>query len=101
MRRCAGASERARSNTVTVPDAVEHALDDGIRTSIIRNICRDETVGASTASAWLEGALQFLDLCGLSDASSAGTAVPSLAVDAAWHSFILHTSAYSDYCQQR
>jgi hypothetical protein len=65
--------------------------------SIVRRISIEQRIPLDQASELFQETLNFLDLC--NDASE--PLAPSRAIDAAWHTFILHTADYASYCQDR
>jgi hypothetical protein len=65
--------------------------------SVVDRIMKDNDVSAEEAQRWFEGMLQFLEVAAVAEAPVS----PSLAIDEAWHAFILHTWDYTEYCQER
>jgi hypothetical protein len=66
------------------------------RESIVSRISKEQGVDRAQAERQFEGVLQFLELA----ASTDERLTPPQAIDAAWHSFILHTKDYAEYCQE-
>lgn len=48
----------------------------------------------------IEGLRTYFQVCNMARNDSKEIAMPSQAVDEAWHQFILHTKAYADFCDQ-
>ena len=65
--------------------------------AVIERFVREKRVDAETAERWFAEMLRFLDLCAESEAMLS----PSIAVDSAWHAFILNTRDYEAYCRER
>jgi len=65
--------------------------------SVVGRIQREHDVDEATVRRWFEEALKFLDVC----ARSRDPLSRSVAVDHAWHAFILHTRDYEAYCRRR
>lgn len=74
-----------------------------VAAAVAARIAKDESVSVDTARHWFEEMLRFLALIGArgEPAGKGERVVPSRAVDAAWHAFILHTRAYSGYCERQ
>lgn len=75
-------------------------LDSEVRRhpAVIRRIAKDHRVRESTAEEWFREMLRFLDLCA---ESRTGSMSPPKKVDKAWHTFLLFTRAYEEYCLRR
>jgi hypothetical protein len=65
--------------------------------AVVQRIMAEESVDRATARHWFDEMLVFLDLC----AASKHVLSPPEPVDKAWHSFVLHTRDYEDYCNER
>lgn len=65
---------------------------------LLQELQREMGWSEQKAREGFEHAARFVELCAL-DPSFIG--VPSEAVDAVWHRWILHTAHYADYCQKR
>jgi hypothetical protein len=75
--------------------------DEAVVVSVIARIVQDEGVSIATAERWFSELLKFLDTDGeMRRAGNRRPLVPSPAVDAAWHAFILHTQSYADFCER-
>ena len=48
----------------------------------------------------IEGLRTYFQICNLAQDESKEVAMPSRAVDSAWHEFILHTKLYAEFCEQ-
>jgi hypothetical protein len=66
-------------------------------TPVVGKIAREHRVRRPTARRWFIEMLKFLDVCSQTDSSQA----PPVRVDKAWHTFILFTREYSEYCTRR
>jgi hypothetical protein len=64
---------------------------------LVGRIIKDEDVTRPVAEQIMEGALGFLKLC--ADHPGKGFA-PSKLVDIGWHTFILYTRSYDEFCDQ-
>lgn len=74
-------------------DLVSPALFD----RLVRRIVKDEQIDQPTAERIIAQALAFLQTCALNPGAGLG---PSPAVDIGWHTFILHTKEYGEFCQR-
>lgn len=63
-------------------------------TSIVRRYCADESVGLDDGHTCFAALKQFLIVCGVSSEARA----PSARIDDMWHTALLFTRAYRDYC---
>jgi hypothetical protein len=80
----------------------EPVLDETTSRSVIARIAKDEGVSSQTGERWFAELLKFLDLAAEMSANGDGRPLaPSLPVDAAWHSFVLHTRPYMEFCERR
>jgi hypothetical protein len=74
---------------------------DVVVQGVAARVARDEHVAMDTAAVWVEELLRFLALgAQLARVGSTYDLVPSPPVDAAWHAFILHTRAYTEFCER-
>lgn len=48
----------------------------------------------------IEGLRTYFHICNMAQKQSENLAMPSQAIDSAWHEFILHTKLYGQYCEQ-
>lgn len=80
--------------TVVAPrDLISPALFD----RLVRRIVKDEPqIDQPTAERIMAEALAFLQTCAVNPGAGLG---PSPAVDIGWHTFILHTKEYGEFCQ--
>ncbi|GAB3958568.1 hypothetical protein GCM10029978_003760 [Actinoallomurus acanthiterrae] len=81
------------ATAVVPPDLVPPALFD----RLVRRIVKDEQVDQPTAERIMGQALAFLQVCALN--RGAGLA-PSPMVDIGWHTFVLHTKEYGEFCER-
>jgi hypothetical protein len=63
---------------------------------LVSRIVKDEQVEQQFAERIMDQALAFLAVCGL---NSGEPLSPSELVDIGWHTFILHTIDYAEFCQ--
>ena len=83
-----------RTATAVNPwDLVPAALFD----RLVRRIVKDEQIDQPTAERIMAEALAFLQACALNPGAGLG---PSPAVDIGWHTFILHTKEYGEFCHR-
>lgn len=71
-------------------------IADSLFDRLVARIVRDERASVEWATRVVDQALAFLAACGTSDKPLA----PSKAVDIGWHTFILYTRDYRDFCHQ-
>jgi hypothetical protein len=64
---------------------------------VIKRLARDKRIRVRSARKRFAEMLKFLDVC----ADSSVTVSPPPRVDDAWHTFILFTRDYADYCDRR
>ena len=74
--------------TITREPAIDH---------IVERLARDAAVSRDRARQLMAELFDFLD----DSAGSNGPRRPSPLVDRAWHTFILHTRDYAQFCQDR
>ena len=90
--------------TVTIPEAPvsveltnKSFIDDQLWERLVSRIVRDEAnMTQELAERIMDQALGFLRLCG---ATPNGGYSPSPLVDIGWHTFILYTKPYADFCR--
>src|SRR5690348_8981467 len=71
-------------------------ITEGLFDRLVRRIVADHQVEQPLAERIMDQALTFLYACARTPST---TLRPSKTVDLGWHTFILHTSAYADFCQ--
>jgi hypothetical protein len=82
------------------PASHEHTLDQVTSRSVIAKIAESGEVAPAAGERLLAELLKFLDLSAEMTAHGDDRRlVPSVPVDVAWHAFILHTRAYTDFCE--
>lgn len=86
-------AEIAPEQTLTHKDLIEHPL----WSRLVGRIVRDEQVETAYAERIMDQALGFLALCAQEPGAGYG---PSEAVDKGWHTFILYTREYADFCER-
>ena len=64
---------------------------------LVARIVTDEQVDQAYAERIMDQALGFLMTCAVNPGAGLS---PSETVDIGWHTFILHTREYADFCQQ-
>lgn len=74
-------------------DLISPALFD----RLVRRIVKDEALDQPTAERIMAEALAFLQACAVNPGAGLG---PSPAVDIGWHTFILHTHEYAEFCER-
>lgn len=57
-------------------------------------------LGQAQADEIIEGLRTYFQICNVAQDESENLAMPSQAVDSAWHEFILHTKLYDQFCEQ-
>lgn len=77
--------------------AHKHLLDDQLWDRLVGRIVKDEDLTHSLAERIMDQALGFLILCAREPQTSYS---PSPLVDIGWHTFILYTRAYADFCEK-
>ena len=84
------------------PTVRPHDLPPDTRRRVVARIRKETHVNEAGSQRMLDGALQFLDLCGAKQRGEIEpfVAAPSPIVDHAWHAFILHTPDYMAYCEE-
>lgn len=80
----------ARSLAQPVEAIMEWRDDD-----MVRRYCEDHNASQADGEACFEAFKQFMVLCGMSSSVRA----PSEAVDDMWHTALLFTRAYRDFCE--
>lgn len=82
------------ATAVNARDLIPPAMFD----RLVRRIVKDEPqVDRPTAERIMAEALAFLQACAVNPGAGLG---PSPAVDIGWHTFILHTKEYGEFCQR-
>ena len=77
------------------------APEQAVTDSVVARISKQEAVSRETAAHWFVELLKFMDTGSvMRRAGDARRLVPSDAVDAAWHAFILHTRPYTEFCEE-
>jgi hypothetical protein len=84
-----GAEQRRRT--------IIRTMSTHVNDLVVERIMRDEGVSRDVAERRFKGMLQFLDIA----AGATASVAPSKPIDTAWHAFILHTAAYTNYCHER
>jgi hypothetical protein len=86
---------------VTVRSASrEHALDEVTMRSVLAKIAASHDAPEAAEQRLLAELLRFLDLgAAMKAGGDERRLVPSVPIDAAWHAFILHTRAYTEFCK--
>ncbi|MEV5704078.1 hypothetical protein [Actinoallomurus sp. NPDC052274] len=64
---------------------------------LVRRIVKDEQIEQPTAERIMAQALGFLQACALNPGAGLS---PSPRVDIGWHTFVLHTKDYAEFCQR-
>ncbi|GAA4415388.1 glycine-rich domain-containing protein [Actinokineospora soli] len=72
-------------------------VSDELFDKLVRRIVADEAVEHGVAERIMDQALAFLSACA---ANTGRPLSPSDAVDIGWHTFILHTKDYAEFCEQ-
>jgi hypothetical protein len=75
----------------------EDLEDNGVLRSLEREVAADMGVDVQLAGTHVHDMVAFLDRYWRTGVSE----TPSAAVDLAWHHFILHTRAYTQFCLSR
>jgi hypothetical protein len=87
----------APSLLVARPLAGDAALDDVLRARLVGRIAKDNGLPVDLAERILGQALVFLRLCA---AQPHGAFAPSCLVDVGWHTFMLYTRDYAQFCER-
>src|SRR5436190_4194549 len=83
------------------PGSRERTLDAATLRSVLAKIAESEEVPADARERALTEMLKFLDLSAeMMALGDDRRLVPSVPVDVAWHAFILHTRAYTEFCEE-
>jgi hypothetical protein len=77
--------------------ANKHLISDQLWTRLVNRIVKDEKVELAMAERIMDQALGFLALCAQNTGQSFS---PSAQVDTGWHTFVLYTREYAQFCQQ-
>lgn len=72
-------------------------IDDQLWDRLVRRVAVEERIGFKQAESIMDATLGFLQLC----AEHPGRRfAPSRLVDIGWHTFILYTKSYADFCHR-
>jgi hypothetical protein len=72
-------------------------ISEHLRTRLVNRIAREHDLERPLAERIMDQSLAFLNLC----AKTPGQAfTPSTMVDIGWHTFILYTREYADFCHR-
>ena len=77
--------------------SAQELIDDQLRARLVARIAREHGVDSPYAMRIVDQALGFLRLC--AERPGQGYA-PAPEVDLGWHTFILYTAEYADFCQR-
>lgn len=78
--------------------ANKHLISDQLWTRLTNRIVKDEKVELEVAERIMDQALGFLLLCAIKTSNQPYS--PSEMVDIGWHTFILYTREYAQFCDQ-
>lgn len=81
--------------TADVTLSHRHLVDPELWDRMVARITKDEDIEPDTAARIMDQAIGFLRLCA---ADPTGGYNPSPLVDIGWHTFILYTGPYADFC---
>lgn len=77
--------------------ANKNLISDQLWTRLVNRIVKDEEIEPALSERIMDQALGFLRLC----AERPGNGYsPSEAVDTGWHTFVLYTREYAEFCQR-
>lgn len=76
----------------------KHLIDEELWARMTHRIAKDENLDLQVAERIMDQALGFLKLCADSDGRESYS--PSALVDIGWHTFILYTKPYADFCDR-
>ncbi|RSM47834.1 hypothetical protein DMA12_07640 [Amycolatopsis balhimycina DSM 5908] len=71
-------------------------IDEDLFHRFVERIVREHQLGREYAARIMDQALAFLGTC----AHTSGPLSPSKAVDIGWHTFILYTREYAEFCDR-
>jgi hypothetical protein len=90
--------------TATLPEAETSAklaykclIDEQLWERLVNRVVKDEQIERPLAERIVNEALGFLQLCA---SEPDGDYSPSATVDIGWHTFILYTREYANFCEQ-
>ncbi|WP_245848581.1 glycine-rich domain-containing protein [Lentzea kentuckyensis] len=72
-------------------------MPDGLFNRLVARVVNDEGHDRELAERIVDQALVFLKACAVNDGLPLA---PSRLVDLGWHTFILHTRDYADFCER-
>lgn len=75
----------------------KHLLDEELWERLVKRIMKDEDMERTLAERIMDQTLAFLQLCA---AEPKGGYSPSPMVDIGWHTFILYTRFYAEFCMK-
>ncbi|MCX4742797.1 glycine-rich domain-containing protein [Streptomyces antibioticus] len=75
----------------------KHLIDDQLWERLVNRIVKDEDMEHSLAERIMDQALGFLAVCATDKKADFR---PSPLVDIGWHTFILYTKPYADFCER-
>ncbi len=78
--------------------AHKHLLNDVLWGRLTRRIVREKNMELSRAERIMDQTLAFLALCA---EETRGEFSPSEQVDIGWHTFILYTQEYQEFCKSK
>jgi hypothetical protein len=73
-------------------------VDDELYRRLVNRIARDEELSVEDAERIMDSALGFLKLCA---DHPTHTFSPTPSVDIGWHTFILYTRPYAEFCERQ
>ena len=76
----------------------KHLISEQLWTRLVNRIVKDESVEPAMAERIVDQALGFLLLCATKEGNQSYS--PSEMVDTGWHTFILYTREYAEFCQR-
>lgn len=77
--------------------AYRHLVDTVLWERLVARLVKDESMERSLAERVMNEALGFLQLCALEPDMAYG---PSDTVDPGWHTFLMYTSDYAEFCDR-
>ncbi|PIR47991.1 hypothetical protein COV06_01160 [Candidatus Uhrbacteria bacterium CG10_big_fil_rev_8_21_14_0_10_50_16] len=78
---------------IRLPD---YNLDSSIRDRVIARMVKNMSIDEDVARRAFDGAIQFLRACAVPEGRRLA---PSHLADEAWHTFLLYSKPYTDFCQ--
>ncbi|WP_119731749.1 glycine-rich domain-containing protein [Thermomonospora amylolytica] len=85
-----------RTATAVASDP-RHLVSPDLFGRLVDRIARDEQVSTEHAERVMTQTLAFLQACALTPGAGLS---PSRAVDVGWHTFVLHTREYAEFCDR-